>query len=201
MPVPKGTTGENTRDRILAAALPLFAANGFAGTSTRLIAKAAKVNVATLAYYFEGKEGLYMTVLQHLYEDLLGFLPSEVPPVGPETVKWLSSTAWAFCQEHREHIRLVLRHVLDQGLHDEVVVGHYSEPVLMRLEMILGSFRPDWTPVRTRLYIFGTMHMLVRFAIEDRVQLSTMLGGPEDLDQAVVSFLEDFLQTQLYAKA
>ncbi len=201
MPVPKGTIGENTRDRILAAALPLFAAHGFAGTSTRMIAKSASVNVATLAYYFEGKQGLYVTVLHHLYEELLSFVPTQVPSVGPETVTWLASTAWAFCKEHREHIRLVLRHVLDQGLHDEIVVSDYSEPVLLRLEMILRSFRPDWSSVRTRLYMFGTMHMLVRFAIEDRQQLSTMLGGPEDLDEAVVSFFEDFLQTQLYAKA
>ena len=191
------TTGESTRDRILAAALPLFAANGFAGTSTRMIAKSASVNVATLAYYFEGKEGLYMTVLERLYSDLMSFLPSETPPIGSETVTWLATKAWSFCQDHREHIRLVLRHVLDQGLHDEVVVGSYSEPIIGRLEVILRGFRPDWTSVRARMYIFGTMHMLVRFALEDRTQLSRMLGGPEDLDEAVVSFFEDFLRTQL----
>lgn len=166
-----------------------------------MIAKAASVNVATLAYYFDGKEGLYMTVLQRLYEDLLSFVPTERPPVGPETVSWLATTAWGFCQEHTEHIRLVLRHVLDKGLHDEVVVGSYSEPIVSRLEAILRSFRPDWSSVRARMYIFATMHMMVRFALEDRDQLSRMLGEPDDLDGAVVGFLEDFLQTQLYAGA
>lgn len=76
--------GENTRERILTAALPLFAAHGFAGTSTRMIAKSANVNVATLAYYFEGKEGLYLTVLQRLHEDLVSFLPSAMPALGPD---------------------------------------------------------------------------------------------------------------------
>jgi TetR/AcrR family transcriptional regulator, regulator of cefoperazone and chloramphenicol sensitivity len=51
--------GEASRERILHAALRLFAQHGFKNTSTRDIAKAAQVNIASLNYYFGDKAGLY----------------------------------------------------------------------------------------------------------------------------------------------
>lgn len=47
------------RGRLLHAALALFAAQGFAKTSTREIAQAAGTNIAAIAYYFGDKAGLY----------------------------------------------------------------------------------------------------------------------------------------------
>lgn len=192
-----GSPTESTRERILVEALPLFAAHGYAGTSTRRIAAAAGVNVATLAYYFDGKEGLYLTVLQRLHEDLLRFLPAEMPPLGDAMFGWIAEQAWVFCRDHREHIRLVLRHVLDQGLHEEVVVSRWTDPVLSRLEGLIGAFRPDWSRARLRLFLLGVMHMLVRFSIEDPDQLKAMLGQPDDLDAEVVGWLEALLRTEL----
>lgn len=51
--------GAESRERILYAALRLFAEHGFAKTSTREIAKAASVNIAAISYYFGDKAGLY----------------------------------------------------------------------------------------------------------------------------------------------
>lgn len=51
--------GEASRERILHAALRLFALHGFKNTPTRDIAKAAQVNIASLNYYFGDKAGLY----------------------------------------------------------------------------------------------------------------------------------------------
>jgi AcrR family transcriptional regulator len=47
------------RDRLLMAALRLFADQGFTRTSTREIAQAAGANVAAIRYYFGDKAGLY----------------------------------------------------------------------------------------------------------------------------------------------
>lgn len=52
--------GDETRRRILEAALAAFGANGFKGATTRQIADAAAVNLPALKYYFGGKEGLYL---------------------------------------------------------------------------------------------------------------------------------------------
>ena len=54
--------GVEARTRLLDAALVLFADKGFAKTSTREIAQAAQVNVASISYYFGDKAGLYRAV-------------------------------------------------------------------------------------------------------------------------------------------
>lgn len=59
---PLRSDGVEARNRLLMAALPLFAANGFTKTSTREIAKAAGMNLASIAYYFGDKAGLYRAV-------------------------------------------------------------------------------------------------------------------------------------------
>ena len=58
--------GEQTRRRILDAALREFGAFGFAGTSTRRIAEHASVNLPALRYYFGGKEGLYLACAREI---------------------------------------------------------------------------------------------------------------------------------------
>jgi len=56
------TDGEQSRSRLLRAALALFSQNGYAKTSTREIAEAAQTNVAAISYYFGDKAGLYRAV-------------------------------------------------------------------------------------------------------------------------------------------
>lgn len=64
--------GVEARNRLLLAALALFAAKGFSKTSTREIAKAAGMNLASIAYYFGDKAGLYRAV----YNDPMGCGPA-----------------------------------------------------------------------------------------------------------------------------
>jgi TetR/AcrR family transcriptional regulator, regulator of cefoperazone and chloramphenicol sensitivity len=54
--------GEASRERLLRAGLSLFARQGYAKTSTRELAEAAGVNVASISYYFGDKAGLYRAV-------------------------------------------------------------------------------------------------------------------------------------------
>ncbi|AVX19487.1 transcriptional regulator, TetR family [Carboxydocella sporoproducens DSM 16521] len=56
--------GEETRQRILAAALKLFSARGYAGTSTREIAREAGVAEGTIFHYFPTKKALLQGVLE-----------------------------------------------------------------------------------------------------------------------------------------
>ena len=63
-PTPKTlrSDGVEARNRLLDSALALFAEKGFAKTSTREIAQAAQVNIASISYYFGDKAGLYKAV-------------------------------------------------------------------------------------------------------------------------------------------
>lgn len=58
--------GEETRARIISAAVKLFGEHGFAGASTRDIAAAAGVNAPALQYYFNNKEGVYQACVEHI---------------------------------------------------------------------------------------------------------------------------------------
>lgn len=55
---------DQTRARILDAAVREFSENGLAGARTEQIAEAAGVNKALLYYYFEGKDALYAAALE-----------------------------------------------------------------------------------------------------------------------------------------
>lgn len=52
------TSADETRTRLVRAALVLFGEKGFDATSTREIADAANANIGSIAYHFGGKDGL-----------------------------------------------------------------------------------------------------------------------------------------------
>ncbi len=58
--------GEETRARIIEAAVVVFGERGYDGASTRDIANAAGVNAPAIQYYFDGKEGVYLECVEHL---------------------------------------------------------------------------------------------------------------------------------------
>lgn len=60
--LPKPSLKEDARERLLGTALKLFAQQGYTKTSTRELAEAAQVNVASISYYFGDKAGLYRAV-------------------------------------------------------------------------------------------------------------------------------------------
>jgi TetR/AcrR family transcriptional regulator len=59
---------EDTRADILAAARKVFALRGFAGTSIREVAEAARVNKAMIYYHFKDKVDLYRAVLSDSFD-------------------------------------------------------------------------------------------------------------------------------------
>jgi AcrR family transcriptional regulator len=69
--------GEETRARIVTAALRMFGERGFDGASTRDIATRAGVNAPALQYYFDNKEGVYLACAEHIVKRVWGCM-SEV---------------------------------------------------------------------------------------------------------------------------
>ncbi len=80
----RGVRGDDKRERILEAALVLFAERGFHGTAVPLIADAAGVGAGTLYRYFEGKEHLvnelYRTWKARVLSDVVADLPASESP-------------------------------------------------------------------------------------------------------------------------
>jgi AcrR family transcriptional regulator len=71
---------DTPRARILEAAASHFAANGFAGSTTRAIAESAGVNQAMIHYYFQSKTRLYERVLGGIVVELLSSLAESMAP-------------------------------------------------------------------------------------------------------------------------
>jgi TetR/AcrR family transcriptional regulator, regulator of cefoperazone and chloramphenicol sensitivity len=62
------TRGEETRARIISAAMRLFGEKGYEGATTRDIAAAAGVNAPALQYYFDNKEGVLRACIEYIAE-------------------------------------------------------------------------------------------------------------------------------------
>jgi len=65
-----GRRDDDKRERILAAALEAFSAQGFDGATTREIATRAGVNLGLIQYYFEGKENLWRAAVERAFEQI-----------------------------------------------------------------------------------------------------------------------------------
>ena len=58
--------GEAARSKLIEVAIDTFGRQGFELSTTRLIAKTAKVNLGAIQYYFGGKEGIYLACAEHI---------------------------------------------------------------------------------------------------------------------------------------
>ena len=64
-PIP-GPPELDAKQRLIEAGLEIFGILNLEGATTRQLAQRAGVNQAAIPYYFGGKEGLYLAVIEHL---------------------------------------------------------------------------------------------------------------------------------------
>lgn len=105
---------EQRRAQLIDAALDLFSERGFEATRVADIAQAAGVAQGLLYHYFPTKEALLAAIIERhgplpLLTELLA-----TPPDRPvrETLLQLSSRIYAFIQERRTLVRLLLRELI-----------------------------------------------------------------------------------------
>jgi AcrR family transcriptional regulator len=106
--------GEETRLRIITAALEVFGALGFEEASTRVIADRAGVNLAALHYYFASKDGVYRACAEHIAaygEQMIGPFVTQI------------EATLANPRLTRGRLRALLRDILD-GFADRLVSPH-----------------------------------------------------------------------------
>jgi AcrR family transcriptional regulator len=80
---------DGARERILAAALEVFAERGFDGARTRDIAERAGANLGLIKYYFDGKEKLWKAAVARAFAPLQADLAEVFRPgdVGDERAR------------------------------------------------------------------------------------------------------------------
>jgi AcrR family transcriptional regulator len=96
---------ERTRERLLDAAGEVFAERGYRRATVREICRRANVNIASVNYYFKGKEDLYADVLEFAYRQARQKYPDGGPPGRAETPERRLS----------RFVRTFLLRILDEG--------------------------------------------------------------------------------------
>lgn len=127
---------EESRAKIIAAALRLFGANGYERTTVRQIAREAGVAQGLLYSHFASKEELLLAIFQQSVQDVYAsFALAEAGDPGRSPVARIIEAAFAVLRNNQEFWRL------SYGV-------RMQYPVLATL----GSDLPDWTAtIRTTL--------------------------------------------------
>lgn len=84
---------KDNRNSLISTATRLFAERGLNGVSIRELSTAAGVSISMISYYFEGKEGLYSSVLQEqfsCFDYMETIKESDAEPLGKieEYIRW-----------------------------------------------------------------------------------------------------------------
>ena len=146
-----------TRDAILAAAQHEFAAKGLSGARVNAISSRARANKRLIYYYFGSKDGLYLAVLERVYEGLRGAERKlNLDHLEPETaIRRLIEFNFEYCRKHPELISLINNENLHQAKHlrKSSKVRELHSPFVRMIDEILkrgvtkGVFRSGLDPV------------------------------------------------------
>ncbi|MDP2313109.1 MAG: TetR/AcrR family transcriptional regulator [Pseudomonadota bacterium] len=187
-------SGDDTRERILEAAAPLFATEGFAGASTRAIAQASGVNIATLAYHFGDKRGLYAALVDRTYARLVDVeIPGADEPDPEARLRVMVKGLYHFARAHHLEVRVLLRHVLENRRLPEAVSTRWLGPLLARVGDALAPLGIPLDADRM-LALLSLNHLIVRFAITEPADLAPFGigdGGDGDPHARIADHLAD----------
>jgi AcrR family transcriptional regulator len=101
---------QGTRDRILAAALAEFSAEGFAGARVARIARRARVNKRMLYHYFGNKEDLFREIFDRKLRERAGWITEAPADLGASLQCWFEMAC-----EDSDWIRLTQWEALGAG--------------------------------------------------------------------------------------
>jgi AcrR family transcriptional regulator len=127
----------STKDEILTAALELFAAKGYSGTTIRAIAGEAGVDPALVHHFFSTKEGVFKAAVNSrlCVSSLFDALPEDgSQPAADDRAEWVARTFLSFWED--ESTRPAMVAIYRASLADEST----SKTIRDRIESSMGNF-------------------------------------------------------------
>jgi len=190
---------KSVQDRLLDAAEELFCEHGFEGTSIRDIAGAAGCNIASMNYYFGGKDKLYVEVwrrhLLRMRDMRIASIERVMSESGgkPMLEELLRSYANAFLEplvkgeKSFRFIRLMAREMIDRHLPEGMFVKEMILPVMVALQKALVQICPGLEEPEVQLVILSIVGQLMHvIAAEAMFEQSGELEVPRfDLSEIV----------------
>jgi AcrR family transcriptional regulator len=173
---------DRTQQSILRAAMAEFADKGLGGARIDAIAERAGINKRLIYYYFEGKDRLFLTVLEQTYDDIRSaeqalHLEAQDPV---QAVRELVAFTWNHYVRHPEFLHLLNSENLHRARHlkQSSRIREMNSPLIQTLGEVLergrreGVFRGGIDPVQLYISIAG----LAYFYLSNNPTLSTIFG-------------------------
>lgn len=135
---------DDTRERLLKAALTQFAERGFYGASIAQIAGELDLTKQALLYYFKRKEDLYGEVLRRIADQLLDAMHSGVKEgeTPEQQFEGMILGIYREAQERPLHTRVLLRELMDNQRRDAPAEKWYLktwlDAVVAQLDKVEG---------------------------------------------------------------
>jgi AcrR family transcriptional regulator len=171
---------EGTRRNIMDVATREFADKGFGGARVDEIAARTKTSKRMIYYYFGGKEGLYIAVLEEAYRNIRSIeatldLAHKLPE---EALRTLVAFTFDYQNAHPEFVRLVMNENILNGIYvarsktiqrlNTAVIGALGE--LLARGQRAGTFRRNLDPTDLHMSISA----LCFFNVANRPTFSTI---------------------------
>ncbi len=167
---------KTVQDKLMAAAEELFCGRGFNETSVRDIAAAAGCNVASVNYYFGGKDNLYLAIwrrrLTVMRASRLASIEKVMSAGGePRLEDLLRSYAKSFIEplvgggEHCQFVSLMAREMIDPHLPRDMYLNEMVLPVLDALSEALGGMCPSLDKTKVLMVILSVVGQLLMHTI------------------------------------
>ncbi len=158
----KQSRGQQTRERLLEAALQLFAAHGYHGASMRQIAEAADVAVGGIYNHFRSKEEILVAVIL-AWHPLQLIMPALAETEGGTLESFIHNAAEQFIHtfdERPELLRIFMIELFDfEGAHLPQMFETMGPKVLIftqRLSVLDNRLRP-LSPLTFMRIFLGTL--------------------------------------------
>lgn len=161
--------GESSRERILRVATALFGEHGFDAVSTRTIAAAAGLNIATVAHHMGSKADLYEAVFARLHAAEAAMLDAQLAGVTAEDVadpvrvrQVLRDLVDAYVDVLAAEPAIAglwSRRWLERGARSDAVEERFARPLFDRVEQILRQAQEAGSvpPVDAHLAVKGVV--------------------------------------------
>ncbi len=174
------TDGDGARERILAAALQVFAERGFDGARTREIAERAGANLGLIKYYFEGKERLWKAAVTRAFDELradfVAALPARADRADDDPLRWLEGAVRQlvrFMARRPEFMRLMNDEAKRDGRRMRWLADRFVRPMTDALAAHLeraqaAGLVPAGSPVSLRYIVLGAAGLVFSQAPECR---------------------------------
>lgn len=162
---PDNGAKKNSQERLLDSAEKLFSEKGFDAANVRELAGNAGCNIASINYYFGGKDNLYREVwrrhLKITRETRLKSIQATMKKNNgrPELEDLLNSYAWAFIEplgdqnKSQQLMRLMAREIIDPHLPRDMFVNELVRPVMKALQNALIKICPTLKPEKIPIII------------------------------------------------